>query len=61
MWDQDGPRVAQSVYEAIFPSSSSDGELDADAIPYALDDAAQALRLQGLPPERWATYIHIAG
>lgn len=56
MWDQDGPRVARAVYESLFESE----ELDPDAIPYALDDAVQHLRSLGLPPERWATYIHIA-
>lgn len=56
MWDQDGPHVARSVYQALFESPG----LDPDAIPYALDDAVQQLRSQGLPPERWATYIHIA-
>jgi CHAT domain-containing protein len=57
MGDVDGPIVAKTVYEELF---TGDGEmLDFDVIPYALDDAVQKLRAQGLEPSRWAPYIHI--
>jgi hypothetical protein len=55
MGDEDGPLVAKHVYSAL----SSGAELDPDAIPYALDDAARELRGKGFPPSRWATFVHI--
>lgn len=55
MNDEDGPKVAQIVYKALFESE----HLDPDAIAYALDDAVQGLRRAGLPPNRWAPYIHM--
>jgi hypothetical protein len=57
MGDVDGPLVASQVYRELF---GGDGELlDPDAIPYALDAAVSALRASGLPPTRWACYIHM--
>lgn len=55
MWDNDGPDVAGVIYRALLESEI----LLPDAIPYALDSAVQRLRARGLPPERWATYVHI--
>ncbi|KAJ7907396.1 CHAT domain-containing protein [Mycena leptocephala] len=57
MHDLDGPHVAKYVYEALF----RDGRLvtDPDVIPTALDAAVRALRRDGIPPVRWATYVHI--
>lgn len=57
MDDVDGPEVAEKVYRSLF---SGDGDqLDADVVPYALDDAVRALRVRGASPARWATYVHI--
>lgn len=56
MNDIDGPMVAKMIYEQLFDTESE--ELDADSIPYALDDAVQKLRADGLHPSRWATYVH---
>jgi hypothetical protein len=55
MHDQDGPYVAKVFYEKLFENNS----IDVDAIPYALDYAVSALRTKGVPPERWATFIHM--
>lgn len=55
--DIDAPLVAKSVYEYLF--SSNDGMIKLDDIPYALDDATQKLRAQGLHPSRWAPFIHL--
>jgi hypothetical protein len=55
MGDDDGPAVAKMVYEMLFAEEA----LDADAVPYALDAAVQQLRKRGLPPSRWATFIHV--
>ncbi|KAF7343899.1 hypothetical protein MVEN_01678600 [Mycena venus] len=57
MYDLDGPHVAKYVYEALFKN----GRLvtDPDVIPTALDAAVRALRQDGIPPVRWATYVHI--
>ena len=57
MGDVDGPIVAKIVYEAIFVGQSE--FLDAEVVPYALDDAVQALRQRGLSSSRWATYVHL--
>lgn len=56
MGDVDGPVVAAKVYQALFQGNAP--ELDTDAIPYALDDAAHALRRDGVHMSRWATYAH---
>ncbi|KDQ62183.1 hypothetical protein JAAARDRAFT_30084 [Jaapia argillacea MUCL 33604] len=55
MWDNDGPLVAQMIYDELFKGET----LDPNVIPFALDSAIQLLRERGVPPERWATYIHI--
>jgi hypothetical protein len=55
MGDADGPLVAKHIYSAL----SSGAELDADVIPYALDEAVRVLRENGLPPSQWATFVHI--
>jgi hypothetical protein len=55
MNDVDGPSVAAVVYKRLFEKDV----VDPEDIPYALDDAVQALRRQGVSPSRWATYIHI--
>jgi hypothetical protein len=55
MNDADGPRVAKLFYERLF----SEDFITLDAIPYALDYAVEGLRKSGVPPERWATFIHM--
>jgi hypothetical protein len=45
------------MYDALFKHD----DLDLDDIPYALDDAVQALRRSGVPAARWALYMHIGG
>jgi CHAT domain-containing protein len=55
MNDADGPYVAKLFYEKLFESKP----FRSDAVPYALDHAVTALRMRGLPPERWATFVHM--
>jgi hypothetical protein len=55
MVDSDGPLVAKLFYEGLFARES----ITAGDIPYALDDAVAQLRKAGVPPERWATFVHI--
>jgi hypothetical protein len=55
MHDPDGPQVAKLFYERLFAKDM----ITLDAIPYALDDAVAELRKSGVPPERWATFIHM--
>lgn len=55
MNDQDGPVVAQTVYQELVKGDL----LDLEEVPYMLDLAVQKLRSKGLPPHRWAPYIHI--
>jgi hypothetical protein len=55
MDDADGPRVAKLFYERLFVEDI----ITLDSIPYALDYAVAELRESGVPPERWATFIHV--
>jgi hypothetical protein len=55
MYDRDGPMVAQWFYKALLENEM----IDLDDIPYALDTAVQNLRQTGVPPARWATFMHL--
>jgi hypothetical protein len=55
MSDADGPLVAKHFYERLFARDA----ITVDTIPYALDHAVTELRKTGVPPERWATFIHV--
>jgi hypothetical protein len=55
MNDTDGPLVAELFYKKLF----AEDVITLDAIPYALDYAVAELRKIGVPPERWATFIHM--
>jgi hypothetical protein len=57
MHDEDGPAIARWFYERLFAQE----ELDLDNIPYALDEAVEKLRGQGVSASRWALFIHIGG
>jgi hypothetical protein len=54
MSDEDGPQIAKLFYERLFAEEL----ISLDDIPYALDYAVRELRRNGVPPERWATFIH---
>jgi hypothetical protein len=55
MHDADGPEVANIFYEALLAHDV----LDADTIPYALDEAVCTLRKRKVPSARWAAFVHI--
>ena len=55
MNDTDGPFVAEQFYKTLLKNEI----IQPDAIPYALDLAVQKLRALGVPPHRWAPFIHI--
>lgn len=55
MSDDDGPVVAREFYQKLFTNST----IEADSVPYALDDAVAVLRAKGVSPVRWATLIHM--
>lgn len=55
MNDADGPIVAAVFYKVLFPQSV----IHLGDIPYALDRAVAELRQTGVPPERWASFIHM--
>jgi hypothetical protein len=57
MSDEDGPNVAQHVYDKIFQGTV----FDLDDIPYALDGAVRMLRAPGVSPSRWALFVHMGG
>jgi hypothetical protein len=55
MGDVDGPAVAKIFYEELIRHHT----LTSASVAYALDIAVNHLRDQGLPPSRWATFVHI--
>jgi hypothetical protein len=55
MGDEDGPQVAEFFYKKLF----SRDQISLDDIPYALDYAVGKLKESGVPPARWATFIHM--
>jgi hypothetical protein len=55
MNDADGPIVAEAFYQKLFERE----QVKADDIPYALHHAIAELRKRGVPPYRWATFIHM--
>jgi hypothetical protein len=57
MHDADGPQVARHFYERLLKTD----QLDLDDIPYALDAAVCMLREAGVPPSRWALFVHMGG
>ena len=57
MDDADGPRVAKHIYKTIFGGEKF--TLHTEDIPYALDEAVQAMRAEGVSPSRWAQFIHL--
>jgi hypothetical protein len=55
MNDGDGPAIATTVYQELYRGDL----LNLDAIPFALDSAVRKMRECGLPPSRWASYVHM--
>jgi hypothetical protein len=55
MNDSNGLVIAKLFYEKLFENET----IDADSIPYALDNAVSSLRKSGAPWQRWATFIHM--
>jgi hypothetical protein len=55
MRDVDGPMVAELFYGKLFENES----ISNDAIAHALDHAVRGLRGRGVPPEGWATFMHV--
>jgi hypothetical protein len=47
--------IARHFYEAWFAADC----LDSDSAAYALDEAVDKLRMSGVPPDRWAPFIHL--
>jgi hypothetical protein len=57
MHDEDGLKLTQRFYTALFRQEL----LSFDDIAYALDEAIQGLRSQGVPASRWALFMHMGG
>lgn len=57
MADADGPKVAKAIYEELFKEGTE--YLDPDCIPYALDAITHKMQESGVPPQQWATFIHM--
>ncbi|THU83224.1 hypothetical protein K435DRAFT_689904 [Dendrothele bispora CBS 962.96] len=60
MWlmaDKDGSDLAETIYQQLLTEAVK-ASVDCDVIPYALDDATRAMQQKGLPPERWAQFVH---
>ena len=66
MNDEDGPDLAQAVYGNFFAPASLVRQMESacppggilSEIPYHLDHMAQQMRDRGLPPHRWALFVH---
>jgi hypothetical protein len=59
--DQDGPKVADKFYgylSGVSSGETSHGLLIVDSAK-ALHHAVQALRLEGVPLQRWVPFIHL--
>ena len=56
MHDADGPMVASKVYSELVKHRET---FDYDAVPRAIDAAVRELKDAGVPPSRWATWIHM--
>lgn len=55
MRDDDGPVLAGEFYKHLL----REGRGDIRHSAMALNTATKALREAGVPPDRWATYVHI--
>jgi hypothetical protein len=55
MSDADSPIVMKLFYEKLF----TEDVITLDVIPHTLDYAVGELRKSGVPPEQWATFIHM--
>jgi hypothetical protein len=55
IYDVDGPKAAKLFYEELFAREV----VTVDSIAYALDAVVRKLRDSGLPPDRWAPFIHM--
>jgi hypothetical protein len=55
MNNADGPSAAKHFYEKLF----AEDVIALDTIPYTLDYAVAELRKSGVPPDRWAMFIHM--
>lgn len=53
--DLDGPKIATWFYQAL----CAHDEIDVNSVAYALDAAVAKLRESGVPPDRWASFIHM--
>jgi hypothetical protein len=53
--DHDGPRIAKWFYEELL----SREVIDTNSVASALDLAVANLRDSGVPPQRWAPFIHM--
>jgi hypothetical protein len=53
--DVDGPKIAKWFYEELFLKEL----VDAHSVAYALDSAVSKLQDSGVPPDRWAPFIHV--
>ncbi|KAJ7194551.1 hypothetical protein GGX14DRAFT_377893 [Mycena pura] len=57
MKDDDGPVIATNFYRYL--TEKAGGGINLDDVPYALDEAIQALRASGAESWRWLPFIHI--
>ena len=56
MVDNDGPEIAEEFYKEFFNGEQG---VDTSHAAYSLHKAVQQLRAKGVPPGRWATFIHV--
>ena len=56
MVDDDGPEIAEELYKEFFGDEQN---IDSNRAAYSLHNAVKQLRVKGIPPARWATFIHV--
>ena len=58
MADQDGPDIAREIYERLFIKEGGEMRSQLEDTAVALDTVMNLMRKDGLPPSRWAQYVH---
>ncbi|KZV63783.1 hypothetical protein PENSPDRAFT_616177 [Peniophora sp. CONT] len=59
MADQDGPTLARLFYSRLASHRDAERGVDCSRSAEALSEAVREMRRQGVPLERWSTFVHV--
>ena len=59
MADSDGPTLARLFYDRLSAYRDSNGGVDCSRSAEAFSESVRDMRKQGVPLERWSTFIHV--